>query len=57
VHRGNSLGLVTVGIEELDQLEAQRTLGCHLGQGFLMARPDRPENVARVLREPWVALH
>ena len=41
VAMGESLGLVLVpeGIEEPEQAEALRALGCRLGQGFLFGRP------------------
>ena len=41
VAMGESLGLVLVpeGIEEQEQADALRALGCRLGQGFLFGRP------------------
>ncbi|WP_449385923.1 putative bifunctional diguanylate cyclase/phosphodiesterase [Cellulomonas soli] len=38
---GRALGLVVIaeGVEEPDQLEAVRELGCDLAQGYLLARP------------------
>ena len=41
VAMGESLGLVLVpeGIEEPEQADALRALGCRLGQGFLFGRP------------------
>jgi diguanylate cyclase (GGDEF)-like protein/PAS domain S-box-containing protein len=38
---GETLDLTTVaeGIEEPEQLEALRAVGCHLGQGYLFSRP------------------
>ena len=49
---GRRLGLTVVaeGIEEPGQLERLRLLGCEYGQGFLFARPDTFEAVARRLR-------
>jgi EAL domain-containing protein (putative c-di-GMP-specific phosphodiesterase class I) len=34
-----SLEVIAEGIEEPEQLDLLRTLGCRLGQGFLLARP------------------
>ena len=41
VAMGESLGLVLIpeGIEEPEQADALRALGCRLGQGFLFGRP------------------
>ena len=46
VAMGESLGLVLIpeGIEEPEQADALRALGCRLGQGFLSAAPSRPRN-------------
>jgi EAL domain-containing protein (putative c-di-GMP-specific phosphodiesterase class I) len=48
-----SLGLTAVaeGIETEDQLGELRGLGCDVGQGFYFARPQAPEEIARVLAE------
>ena len=44
---GRSLSLCTVaeGVEHAAQRECLRALGCTLGQGYLFARPMRPERV------------
>jgi diguanylate cyclase (GGDEF)-like protein len=34
-----SLEVIAEGIEEPEQLDLIRTLGCHMGQGYLLARP------------------
>ncbi|MDQ1701147.1 MAG: hypothetical protein QOF57_399 [Frankiaceae bacterium] len=49
----HALGMVTVGegIETKGQFEALRALGCDEGQGFLMARPMRPEQLEDLLAE------
>jgi EAL domain-containing protein (putative c-di-GMP-specific phosphodiesterase class I) len=44
-----SLGLVAEGIEEPEQLDLLRRLGCPLGQGYLLARPTSPEDVTALL--------
>jgi diguanylate cyclase (GGDEF)-like protein/PAS domain S-box-containing protein len=58
VNLGQSLGLMTVaeGIEENDQLTALQAMGCTLGQGFLLARPERPDVVEALLALPTAAL-
>ena len=50
VAMGESLGLVLIpeGIEEPEQAEALRALGCRLGQGFLFGRPVPAEELSGV---------
>ena len=50
VAMGESLGLVLVpeGIEEPEQADALRALGCRLGQGFLFGRPVPAEELTGV---------
>ena len=50
VAMGESLGLVLIpeGIEEPEQADALRALGCRLGQGFLFGRPVPAEELAGV---------
>jgi diguanylate cyclase (GGDEF)-like protein len=45
---GRTLGLqiIAEGIEETEQLDRLRALGCELGQGFLFARPMSGEDAA-----------
>ena len=47
---GESLGLVLIpeGIEEPEQADALRALGCRLGQGFLFGRPVPAEELTGV---------
>jgi diguanylate cyclase (GGDEF)-like protein len=47
----DSLGMLTVaeGIETVKQLEFLRAEGCHVGQGFLFARPMPASGVVRLL--------
>ncbi len=49
---GRSLGLRTVveGVESLAQLQAVRTLGCDLVQGYLLATPGPARDVTGLLR-------
>jgi diguanylate cyclase (GGDEF)-like protein/PAS domain S-box-containing protein len=53
IELGRMLGLTTVaeGIEEEDQLELLRQLGCSLGQGFLFARPLPADELARLVAD------
>ena len=45
--------LIPEGIEEPEQADALRALGCRLGQGFLFGRPVPAEDLAGVaLRVP-----
>jgi EAL domain-containing protein (putative c-di-GMP-specific phosphodiesterase class I) len=48
---GSSLGKVVVaeGIETEDQLAQLREMGCRLGQGFLLARPQAAADVLPLL--------
>jgi EAL domain-containing protein (putative c-di-GMP-specific phosphodiesterase class I) len=50
VAMGESLGLVLIpeGIEEPEQAEALRALGCRFGQGFLFGRPVPAEELVGV---------
>jgi diguanylate cyclase (GGDEF)-like protein len=55
VAMGESLGLVLIpeGIEEPEQADALRALGCRLGQGYLFGRPVPAEELVGVaLRAP-----
>jgi diguanylate cyclase (GGDEF)-like protein len=48
---GGTLGLESVaeGIEELEELEALRTVGCRFGQGFYFAKPMPVSDLERYL--------
>jgi EAL domain-containing protein (putative c-di-GMP-specific phosphodiesterase class I) len=52
VAMARSLNIVVVaeGIETWQQLEILRTMGCHLAQGFLFAKPCPAVDAARYLR-------
>ncbi len=51
---GQALGkrVVAEGIETAEQLNTLRRLGVHAGQGYLLARPLRPEQVPALLYAP-----
>jgi diguanylate cyclase (GGDEF)-like protein/PAS domain S-box-containing protein len=55
---GDNLNLQTVaeGIEMQDQLTDLQRLGCHSGQGFLLARPVEPPGVVRAMSDLSVRL-
>ena len=44
-----SLDVIAEGIEEPEQLDLLRRLGCPLGQGYLLARPASPEVVSALI--------
>jgi len=43
------VGIVAKGIEEREQVEGLRALGCSAGQGFLFAPPLTAEDLSRRL--------
>jgi EAL domain-containing protein (putative c-di-GMP-specific phosphodiesterase class I) len=49
--RGLGLAVTAEGIETAAQLERARALGCDAVQGFLLARPVAPEDVAGLLHQ------
>jgi EAL domain-containing protein (putative c-di-GMP-specific phosphodiesterase class I) len=51
---GQALGkrVVAEGIETAEQLAILRRLGVHAGQGYLLSRPLRPEQVPALLYAP-----
>ena len=58
---GHELGMFVVaeGIETAEQLARVVEIGCDVGQGFLMSRPLRPEEVPAVAHrriQDWVAV-
>ena len=59
VGMGHSLGLDVIpeGIEELDQLSRLQTMGCRLGQGFLLSRPVSAEAIDALLAAPMPLPH
>jgi diguanylate cyclase (GGDEF)-like protein len=53
IHLAHSLGLTAVaeGVEQPEQLDALRALGCDLAQGFYWSRPEPPEEIGRLLAD------
>jgi EAL domain-containing protein (putative c-di-GMP-specific phosphodiesterase class I) len=51
INLAHSLGIETIadGVENKDQLEALRELGCDTGQGLYFARPRPTEAIAELL--------
>jgi diguanylate cyclase (GGDEF)-like protein len=47
-----AIDVVAEGVETDEQARISQALGCELAQGFLFARPERPETVER-LRRAW----
>jgi EAL domain-containing protein (putative c-di-GMP-specific phosphodiesterase class I) len=56
VARALGLRVVAEGIEDKEQLEEVRALGCDVAQGFLLARPQPPDNPASLLTLDAVAV-
>ena len=54
--RGLGLAVTAEGIETREQFERVRSLGCDAAQGFLLARPGPPEEVAGLLSVPLAPL-
>jgi predicted signal transduction protein with EAL and GGDEF domain len=44
-----SLAVIAEGIEEPGQLDLVRTMGCQMGQGYLLARPAPPHQLEALL--------
>jgi EAL domain-containing protein (putative c-di-GMP-specific phosphodiesterase class I) len=49
-----SMTSIGEGVETDEQLTALRTMGCRLGQGFLLGRPMAPDDFVRSLAGPPV---
>jgi EAL domain-containing protein (putative c-di-GMP-specific phosphodiesterase class I) len=50
-----NLQVIAEGVEEPEQTTTLRALGCQLGQGFGLARPNAPEHVTEVLNHSPLA--
>jgi diguanylate cyclase (GGDEF)-like protein len=55
--RGLGLDVIPEGIEELDQLARLRTMGCDIGQGFLLSRPVPADTIDALLATPIPVAH
>jgi EAL domain-containing protein (putative c-di-GMP-specific phosphodiesterase class I) len=47
------LSAVAEGVEDLQQLECLRGLGCQIVQGYLVSRPVPAEQVIALLERDW----
>jgi len=52
--KGLGLGTVAEGVENRDQLESLRKLGCHIVQGYFISRPVPAEQVIALLGRDWL---
>jgi len=51
--KGLDLGSVAEGIENKDQLESLRKLGCEVVQGYYISRPVPAEQILPLLERDW----
>ena len=51
IHMARALGLIASaeGVEDAEQLDGLRALGCDLAQGFLFAKPLPPDEITALL--------
>jgi EAL domain-containing protein (putative c-di-GMP-specific phosphodiesterase class I) len=47
--RALTMTVIAEGVEELEQLECLRRLGCHFAQGFHFAKPMPADQFSRML--------
>ncbi|MGB9130148.1 MAG: EAL domain-containing protein [Thiobacillus sp.] len=52
--RGLDLGTVAEGIENREQLESLRNLGCQIVQGYFISRPVPAEDIFALLDRDWL---
>jgi EAL domain-containing protein (putative c-di-GMP-specific phosphodiesterase class I) len=52
--RGLDLGTVAEGIENREQLESLRNLGCQIVQGYFISRPVAAEDILALLDRDWL---
>jgi len=52
--RGLDLGTVAEGIENREQLESLRNLGCQIVQGYFISRPVPAEDILALLGRDWL---
>jgi EAL domain-containing protein (putative c-di-GMP-specific phosphodiesterase class I) len=52
--RGLNLGTVAEGIENREQLESLRKLGCQIVQGYYISRPVPAEEIHALLEHNWL---
>jgi diguanylate cyclase (GGDEF)-like protein len=52
--RGLDLGTVTEGIENREQLDVLRRLGCQVVQGYFISRPVAAEAILALLKHDWL---
>ncbi|MHB1075058.1 putative bifunctional diguanylate cyclase/phosphodiesterase [Thiobacillus sp.] len=52
--RGLKLGTVAEGVENREQLEVLRTLGCQVVQGYFISRPVPAGEIAALLDRDWL---
>jgi len=50
------LGVVAEGIEDQQQLDMLRDLGCEFGQGYLFSKPASPDVIERLIRDHHCSL-
>jgi len=52
--KGLNLGTVAEGVENRDQLESLRKLGCQIVQGYFISRPIPAEHLITLLSRDWL---
>lgn len=57
IARGFALHLVAEGVEQAEQADLLRYLGCDIMQGYYFSKPIQPEAAERLLRDPSALFH